>query len=897
MKLIKAKFRNLAGVYAGTGLKEIEIDFTKCKHDIIYIIGKNGSGKSTLMSALHPLPDPSSMYIEGESGSKVLEYFDNGKKYKVEIQYPINPSNKSRATTKAFIEETDLNGLTTQLNSAGTVGSFKDIIYSKFSLDPNFAALSFLSVEDRGMVDKRPGERKKFVSSLLESVEVYNDIYKTLSKRANVFKSMVNNITAKIDSIGDYQKLLFEKNAAEKRFNELNQKKSNALSAIAAAEATIKIIDPEDRIQLRYKELFDELTLVKNEISMIETSVNFDGIDSINQATTKYNEVNEKLNSVKAEIEADLKILSSISSQRSQLSTEMYQKSTKLDSLLMSMDSSDMEKAISDYRKKITEYQEVFRKINIDGDSITKDEYVTGLSTLEDLRDAVLNIKLYATQQAIEMACDRIAANGSFKEDILKWNSTLTEAIVKRESTRDEIAISKAAQEKMKILEQRPEDCSINTCPFIADALLARDSKPEARINWLNFKLDEIDNTYNDATIQLEKLELASKVYDDLNRVIRMMTRNSGILSKLPVQYTVQEFIDKVKRGDTFNDIYNFYQYIEYANIFELYKNDSKILQQLQAEYNLLQERQSTITELTKDIESIQSRISELDEQIQSSELARRNNNAYIGILQADLEKINTLISKYRKLDQLKVRKDELESQIKVVSENIEKISAQINIINFNNNILANVNMELEPLSKAKDSFNYSLNKLTEYQQELNEYNEKYKVVEVLRNYSSPTKGIQTIFMELYMNKTLELSNKILSMMFGGELELCPYIINEAEFRIPVKNNATNIIVEDISMCSTSQKCMIALIMGFVLAFHGSSIYNIIRLDEIDGGLDSANRGVFPETLRHIMHILNISQCFIVSHASEAVMTDVDIICLEPVVPESLPGNVIFSAI
>ena len=87
---------------------------------------------------------------------------------------------------------------------------------------------------------------------------------------------------------------------------------------------------------------------------------------------------------------------------------------------------------------------------------------------------------------------------------------------------------------------------------------------------------------------------------------------------------------------------------------------------------------------------------------------------------------------------------------------------------------------------------------------------------------------------------------------------------------------------------------MVAMIMSFILAFQGSQIYNIVRLDEIDGGLDQYNRSIFPQILNSIMGTLGITQCIIVSHASEADMSDVDIISLTPVSHETMRGNVIF---
>ena len=63
MKLKSAIFRGLVGVYMGSGLQEITIDFTKCKNRIILITGPNGSGKSTLAKLIVGIIKPTSGQI------------------------------------------------------------------------------------------------------------------------------------------------------------------------------------------------------------------------------------------------------------------------------------------------------------------------------------------------------------------------------------------------------------------------------------------------------------------------------------------------------------------------------------------------------------------------------------------------------------------------------------------------------------------------------------------------------------------------------------------------------------------------------------------------------------------------------------------------------------------
>ena len=103
--------------------------------------------------------------------------------------------------------------------------------------------------------------------------------------------------------------------------------------------------------------------------------------------------------------------------------------------------------------------------------------------------------------------------------------------------------------------------------------------------------------------------------------------------------------------------------------------------------------------------------------------------------------------------------------------------------------------------------------------------------------------------------------------------------INENEFRIPCVSNG--LIHDDISSMSTAQKCMISMILSFSLLYQSSTKYNIIKLDEIDGGLDSINRPYFITLLDKLMSMLKCEQAFIISHNSELDDTSCDVILLK----------------
>ena len=207
------------------------------------------------------------------------------------------------------------------------------------------------------------------------------------------------------------------------------------------------------------------------------------------------------------------------------------------------------------------------------------------------------------------------------------------------------------------------------------------------------------------------------------------------------------------------------------------------------------------------------------------------------------------------------------------ILENISKMTDKI----------VELQKELDPIEEQKKDIENKLMLLANYQSEYSEYKEKFEIIDKLKKYSSPVSGgIQTLFMSLYMNKTLDLANQLLSMIFNGQYRLLDYIINQDEFRMPFIGNG--LVVDDISNGSTSQVCMMGTIINLVLLHQASTKFNITRLDEIDGGLDANNRLMFVAILQQIIQILNIEQLFIISHSVEAALSNVDVIQLAPVV-------------
>ena len=146
--------------------------------------------------------------------------------------------------------------------------------------------------------------------------------------------------------------------------------------------------------------------------------------------------------------------------------------------------------------------------------------------------------------------------------------------------------------------------------------------------------------------------------------------------------------------------------------------------------------------------------------------------------------------------------------------------------------------------------------------------------------------------MQMYMNDIIDISNRLLGMLFNGEYVLYPFVINETEFRIPCCGNG--LMNDDISSMSASQIAMISMIISFALLHKSSSTYNIVKLDEVDGALDTNNRMQFIVLLQKMMDMLRYNQCIMISHNSEINTANVDLILLKHDSNEELTGNIVY---
>lgn len=876
MRYIYACFKGYIGFYSGLGLDKVEIDFTKCKNRIILISGINGCGKSTLMNALNPFPDSSSSFVPNMDAEKILQLFHEGDTYNLHIVSPTDTKG-GRKTNKAYISK---NGL--ELNPNGNVTTYKEIIFSEFDLDSNYISLTQLSSSDRGLGDKTPADRKKFVANIIENLETYNELYKTLNKKSLIFKSHINTLHTKIQNIGSKENI-------EMTLNSLKQK-SEAISGTIMG-LNNKIVELETRTSINQEEAakIQQLEEKKNQLQS--------KIDELNAKIKIFiRNTKVQLKDLMKKINTDNEILAKYKIELEKYNTLWIAESEKMSSLSSSINelkaNIDMYSGDIDYTLE-QRYNESKNRIN----SILKDISKLGiqpdislifkLSNLIGFYDKFIRkIDVFYDGMTNENLSYVINSYNSDTDIISVIQTTIDDLMGKIKTCDLELLELRQKLKSLAILENRPNECKIDICPFISEALNIKSSLGSTdileRIEELQKLQMECSDKISEYQKDIERYSFCNHKRKELDGIIEFINDYIEELSLFGdiILSDINKFNEAILSNSYFNDQRNPERLICALNSLKEYESEKKIFDILQVEYNSLMDKISLKDNMSKSLEKAEHDIKIISENV--SEYRKKKES--FSSLCSNLESQLIILEQYRDTASEKMN---IETEFVWIKGQIDEIqskstdSAQSIIkINEMRNEISRLTTESNPIIIEIQKLTGELTLLNSYYQEYELYKTKFDMIETLKKYCSPTAGgIQTIFMQLYMSKTLELSNQILSLLFGGEYKLLDFVINQNEFRIPFIGSG--LAVDDISSGSTSQICIMGVAINLALFYQASTKFNIARLDEIDSGLDTRNRFGFFNFIAQVIDILQIEQLFTISHSIEADTSMVDIIKLK----------------
>ena len=900
---------NYGGIYNGLGLNRIDLDFGKCQHKICLIKGDNGSGKSTIMNALKPLPDSNTDIIPGLYGEKIISYLDqeNGKRYTLNFIHDVN-SNGTRATVKGYIVVTDLlnRGATQDLNPSGNISSCKDLIYDIFQLDPGFLALTQLSAGKRGLADMKPVERKKFVNGILSQVEVYNELHKKLTKKATLYKGLINNNKSKLSTIGDLGKIEIELQALEKQIDEMEKLIMDSAKLQSQAEIVIMSDDPNGELVMAHNRLIGEISNYQSNIQLLSNHINdfciknkvdmkIDILDlerEITRLETRLSEINNTVTEILKKREID--------------TIELTTKQSKLRDIGCNESLKDLKARKEKYNSALREIYAYITKMGLKTEHICKFDRAAienAIITLASVRDTICSPQ-FADKEYLARCIQEFSIPGFAKSQIVSLEQKISTHRSELEDTRMLVVERNSLYKSTLVLKDRPAKCKDDTCPFISSAIQA-----SKRYEYL--KSLELEDTINGLEIDIKNEEEERTGWLNVISGAQVLKAEKGkidgvsyVLSNL----TNGDFKDALDfmnygegvRGNLVQTIEHFNYYVDFlyshislANMLESMRSYQSELDKVNMEISKLSAHEELINIIMADIDRLNNLLNEASARIDSLNEERATLTENVAVAKLKLDNLkqakDALLNISKANNELEVLTQKLslmeakQSKVLVAHQTIENCKEDI----------ARLREQLDPLKKKRDDIKTTLRLSGTYIQELKEQEETLGKIEAIRYFCSPSTGIQLMFANVYLNKILMNANQLLANLFGGIFNILPFVITPDEFRIPIAVQG-GINHDDITSMSSAQIAMISMIISISMLSQVSTKMNIIVGDEIDASLDTENRRIFFDILLMLMDMVNSHQCFLISHNSEYTQNNCDVIWLRHNEAINENGNVIF---
>lgn len=873
MKLLSIRLENYIGIYNGRGDNILEVDLSQSTSNIVIIRGSNGSGKSTLLKALSPLQDDNTAIIPGMEGKKTLRYLYNGEVYEILYVHPVK-NDGSRGQVKMQVYK-GMNRV--ELNPTWNVTSGKDIIFDLFNLDANFLTLSQLSSEDRGLADKKPAERKKFVNSIINGIEVYNNMYKVITKKYSTFKNMINTISSKIRQIGNIEELNARFINISKQVEDVSSERDKAVIEASKIDAEIGILTRDNNLEEYYKineEIRDNIDYISASKSQVIdlskgelTSENlYELKDIIDNSLHTFDKDISKWKSEEAVANAKIE---SISREKDEAFNSLQTKITKRGTLLDGGFSDSDLTLYKDTKAKIAELENDINSLNSSIKNLSEAEaLVNAMEMIVPVLDSLYNgLDATTKKEKYDFVKTTLDNDGKYVDQTVELSRTYNEVSRTVGELESEVLAYEILFDKAKSLALRPKECKIDDCSFVKEAIEASSKHPEKRINDINKEIDESNKLLK----SLEKdIESYKELYDFNKRFTNlhgMVLSFRKLLEKSPVDYIIDPYQLLASLDHMEKLMIDFNQIRGIFNIITTKSNYEEIIESLKEPAAKYEANKALIDELDSDIASLKDKLTTIDNRLMAEKDAISETVTDISLTEFKIEvytKCKSLVDECIGLD---TRNEELQAQINSLSDIALKVKTLDTRMAEAKSRADRLNNDLNAILNERDKIASNKTLLEDYIRDLDLYNKNFSILETIRYYLSPTTGIQTVFMRTYMGNIILKANELLSLIFNGQFIIQPFVINEAEFRIPCLGNG--LVNDDISSMSTSQICMISMILSFAILSNSSTDYNILKLDEIDGGLDTENRIQFIGLLKQLISMVGCEQCFLISHNME----------------------------
>lgn len=919
MKITRLKLTNWRGIYDGTRLHELELNFTTDKRFIIFL-GGNGSGKSTIMSALTPyattFDNRKNLIIDGKVGGKEIDYLMNdGTKYFIKHHYEPRKN-------KSFIKRVTPEGEESELNPNGGVQTFIKIIEDIFGINEDIFKINAVGSQSESIIDLNSTKRKEYISNFTPSIEPYLAAYEVVNGKLNALNKEVKFLSDELNKLETKENLERSKKIAERTL-ELMDKDIKRLMEEAAlhkvkSEGAEDILKEIETLEKR----FYQIRLDANVISDIRASSKLinrlleeglpNDLDELSYAKaintskdilTSYSEGvgKERLEeSEKAMREKEAILLQEQTKydmkRQGLLSTESELSRLEKDGMtLKRMDEirANLEKLASDH-ETISKSLTSFPYWNEDEGTLVvdKNELIEASDTLKDYMFALETWNNRHPGVILYLLKEGYSLDGILKkyEESVLLNEAKLDHAERSQSMENALRVAKPYLEKFHPCTKVDCDCEYHKAfDSLDDDITEGDDEVITASQELKGARKNLENVESGVSAMKDLLP----IFKHAEEALKVFT--VGFDFKVPT--ALKEFAEEGTM--CFNELRNTLDgYISMLTSIRECENIELTYDKLEVDLKRLENATSEITRLGSTYKKQKSECEAMKELLDSKyKVEYAEANALYEKHKRALTNISNALTSLNKVLATVVEHDDLSTSIRALRDDNENKLQSATLLKKTEEELVSLRKEREEASNNLDGVKLQMLRRKEFEDRLASTEEQKVLLTLVKDATAVKSGIPLYMVGNYLESVKHYTNKLLDIAFNGRFAI-DFVITDKDLLIPVYKDFS-VSSDDITLCSQGEVSLVKTTLSLGLISRAiettSNRYNIVSLDEIDAELDARNRTHFLDILNTQLDHLKCEQAFIITHNDSFTASEAGLVLLRNANIDVHDENVMFN--
>lgn len=121
-----------------------------------------------------------------------------------------------------------------------------------------------------GIIEMSATKRKDYIGKFISEADAYLKLYKDVNGKVREYKSVIKNITDKLDKLDDPTIIKEDIDMMDRKIVKLNENRDTLIAEMNSARGAIIALDPDGKLEREYDRLMNELHQVNRSIEESE---------------------------------------------------------------------------------------------------------------------------------------------------------------------------------------------------------------------------------------------------------------------------------------------------------------------------------------------------------------------------------------------------------------------------------------------------------------------------------------------------------------------------------------------------------------------------------------------------------------------------------------------------